>query len=214
MKRIAVIGICLLLLVTALPASASDGATQTYELIALEDGTLAFNAANSPAFWEKPTLKAGEYTTTAGTLILRNSTATDQKIGLRLVTLPYGNDEALRYLNHLHITVRSGSTVLYDGTYSRINDGRGLTLNTQLTAGTQVVYTIDMKCDYNYTGEGLSENDTIDWEFYAVEAAASDEEEETSSPFSDPVLIEVLIACGIAAVLLVGVFILDRIRKR
>lgn len=210
MKKFLMLMMCVVFLgLMAMPATA-DNNTQLYNLGTLGDDTLAFTAENAPAFWERPTLKAGEYTTTAGTLTVRNSTTTEQKIGLRTVELPYDNEEALRYLNHVYVTVRDGDTVLYEGAYSGINDDRDFTLNTLLPANAQITYSIDLRCDYTYAGEGLAEDDLIEWEFYAVTETANETE---STPFSDQALLEVLLACGIAAVLLVGVFLYDRFVK-
>ncbi len=209
MKKVLILTICAVFLcLTAIPAAAGSS-TQLYDLGTLGDNTLVFTAENAATVWERPTLKAGEYTTTAGTLIVRNSTATEQKIGLRTVELPYDNEEALRYLNHVYITVRNGSTVLYEGAYSRINDDRDFTLNTVLPADAQVAYSIDLRCDYTYTGDGLAADDLIEWEFYAV----TETTDETKFSFSDPALFEVLMACGIAAVLLGGIFLYDRFMK-
>ncbi|MBQ9964983.1 MAG: hypothetical protein IJP14_07690, partial [Clostridia bacterium] len=137
----------LLLLASVLPVSAL-GTAQTFELVALGDNTLAFKAQEEPAFWEHPTLKAGEYVEHAGAFIIHNKTTALQKIGLQSVQLPFENEEALRYLNHLTLTVKSGSTVLYEGPYSRINDNGGLSLNTELPANSSIAYTIGLRCDY------------------------------------------------------------------
>lgn len=193
-----------------IPVAANNN-SQLYELNKLGNNTLVFTAKNAPTFWEKPVLKAGEYTTTSGTLTVRNSTSVEQNIKLRTVEFPYNNEEALRYLNHVYITIQKDSAVLYDGPYSRINDDRDFSINAVLAANTEITYSIEMRCDYAYTGEGLATDDLIEWEFYTVQEAA---EEPSSSPFSDPALLEVLVACGIAVLLLGGVFLYDRFLKK
>lgn len=211
MKKLLIPIICVTLLcLSAMPIAAGNN-TQIYNLSALSDNTLVLNTENAVAFWEKPTLKAGEYTTTTGTLIVRNSTATKQNIKLRTVELPYDNEEALRYLNHVHITVSDGSTTLYEGAYSRINDDHDFTISATLSANTEKVYAIDLRCDYTYVGEGLSTNDLIEWEFYTVTEPT---EKADFSTFSDSVLLEMLIACGIAAVLLGSVYLYERLVKK
>lgn len=210
-KKVLILILCVgLFCLAALPVTATDNIVQIYELCALGDNTLAFSAKNTATFWEKPTLKAGEYTTTTGLLIIRNSTASEQKIGLRTIELPYDNEDALRYLNHVYITVQNGNTVLYEGAYSRINDDQSFSLNTVLSAGAQVTYSIDMRCDYTYIGEQLSAEDLIKWEFYVT---VEDTPETSSSPFSDPALFEVIFACGLAVLLLGGIFLYDRFIK-
>ncbi len=200
-----------LLCLIASPVTAADNTTQTYKLNVLGDNTLVFNTQNKATLWEKPTLKAGQYMTTSGMMTVHNCTSVEQKIGLRTVELPYDNEEALRYLNHVYITVRDGSNVLYDGPYSRINDNRDFNLNMILAPNKKMNYFIDLRCDYLYTGNGLTEDDFIKWEFYAVDETSADTVEDTS--FSNPALLEVFIACGIAALLLGGIFAYDRLVK-
>ncbi len=212
MKKFLIFALCTLLLcLIAVPVSADDNTTQTYTLNTLGDSTLVFSTKEAPALWEKPTLKAGQYMTVSGILTVHNNTSAEQKIGLRTVELPYDNEEALRYLNHVYITVRNGSKVLYEGPYSRINDDRDFNLNMMIAANKKMNYFIDLRCDYLYTGKGLAKNDLIKWDFYAVEETPVDTAESTS--FSNPALLEVLIACGIAALLLGGIFVYDRFVK-
>lgn len=216
MKKLLIFVLCAILLsLLAAPLSATaasnDNVTQTYKLTALGDDTLAFSTENAPTLWEKPTLTGGQYMTATGSLTVHNATSTEQKIGLRTVELPFDNEEALRYLNHVYITVRNGSNVLYEGPYSRINDDRDFNLNTVLAANKKVEYFIDLRCEYAYTGNGFAEEDLIKWEFYAVDETADDTAE--SSSFTNPALREVLFACGIAALLLIGIFVYNRFVK-
>ncbi len=211
MKKVSALILCVILLfLMASPAAASNTA-QCFELTLLSDSTLVFTAKNAPTFWEKPTLASGESSLVTGVLIVRNSTAVEQKIGLNTVALPYDNEDALRYLNHVYITVRDDNGILYEGAYSRINDDRDFTMNTMLAANSQVAYSIELRCDYTYTGTGLSSDDLIEWKFYAVTDA--DETVDNTPGFSDPALWEVLCACGVAVALLAGVFLYDRFRR-
>lgn len=211
MKKVLILTLCTVLLaLTVIPVTA-DSDVQIYNLSALGDNALVFTAQSAAAFWEKPTLKAGEYTTTTGTLIVRNSTTTEQKIGLRTVELPYENEEALRYLNHVYITVKNDSTILYEGAYSRINEDRGFSLNTELPPNAEATFFIDLRCDYTYSGDGMAPDDLIKWEFYAVEETAGKVE---SASFSDSTLLEVLAACIIAAALLGGIVLYDWFMKK
>ncbi len=210
MRKILCIAVVVILLSTLIPTVSAEGISQTFDLVALGDKTLVFKAQEAPTFWEKPTLKAGEFTEHIGAFLIRNKTGADQKIGLRTVELPYDNEEALRYLNHIIITVKSGDTVLYEGPYSRINDDGGLEMNIALPADGNAAYTIDLRCDYAYSGSGLGENDLIQWQFFAV----VEEEEPVAVPFSDSALYEVILACGIAVIVLVGTFASDRFWKK
>ena len=207
MKRTPVLIVCLLFLFLMAIPTVADNSTQSYDLNALGDNTLVFTVKNEPTFWERPTLLSGEYSLETGKLIVQNNTSVEQKIGLRTVALPYDNEEALRYLNHVHITVSSNDTILYDGLYSRINDDVDFTMNTVLPANAAVEYTIDLRCDYTYIGDGFSSSDLITWEFYAVQEVVNDADD--SSRFSNPALLQVLVACGVALLLLAGVFLYD-----
>ncbi len=184
----------------------ADPTKQTYELTALADGTVVFTPKSPAAFWEAPTLKTGEFYTKSGQLIFHNRTKTSQEIQLQAVAFPYENEEALRYLNHLHLTVMSGHTVLYEGPYSRINDDTSFNLKTTLESGTWVGYTIRLRCDYNYTGSGLGAQDVIRWEFSSVTPTAADDQVH----FDDQALLEVVLACGIAVIVLAAIFLYDR----
>lgn len=183
-----------------------DPTKQTYELKMHDDGTVVFTPTSPAAFWEAPTLQAGERHTVSGQLIFHNRTNTTQELQLKTVALPYENEDALRYLNHLHLTIMSGNSVLYEGPYSRINDDPTFTLKTVLNAGDWVGYTIQLYCDYNYTGNGLGENDVISWEFLATSPAIADEH----VAFDDQALLEVVLACGIALIVLAAIFLYDR----
>lgn len=184
--------------------------TQTYELTALGDGTVVFTPKAAATFWEAPTLKAGEVPAQSGQLIFHNRTASAQQLGLKTVVLPYDNEDALRYLNHVNLTVMSGNTVLYDGPYSRINDDPTFKLSADLEPGDWVGFTIRMRCDFAYNGEGLADNEVIQWQFYTLSQA----EDTGNEGFSDPALLEVTLACGIAVIVLAGIFLYDRYRKR
>lgn len=198
-----------LLLVIPFPASAAAGNTQTVEL-AQQGNVLTLSAQNSPAFWEYPTLSAGESYTAKGVLTLVNNTQITRTLSLDHVALPYDNPESLRYLNHLILCVTEGDTVLYKGPYSRVNDSNGLSLHRELAAGQSTVLSVSLHCDYTYEGAGLGDNELLDWQFYTFTEKASTVPER----FNDPALLEIAIAVGAVGLLLIGVFVFDRLRKR
>ena len=205
MKKVSVFLLCIILVCLALPVSAV-GVTQTYTLGTLDDGSLAFTIKEEPAFWENPQLKAGETISQIGTFTINNATNANQKIGLYTVQFPYNNDQALQYLNHLHITVKQGNTVLYDGQYSHINDKGALSMNCDLAPGSAVTYSITLRCDYTYTGGGWSTDDLIEWKFYSM----MDNGDVVAAPTTNTALTQFLIACGIAGILIVGVIVYNR----
>ncbi len=198
----------LLLLGTVLSAGAV-GTQQTVVLSQLGDA-LALTAEDAPAAWETPTLKAGEALTDAGLLTLKNTTNQTYTLRLDEVALPYGNTEALTYLNHLHLVLRQNGTVLYNGVYSRINDGGGLQYTCELEAGESAQLEVYLRCDYTAPDvTGFEDGTLIDWKFYTV---VTEEDEEPVS-FTDPALREVLIAAAIALALLGGVAAYEVVRR-
>ena len=198
-----------LLLVIPLPASAAAGNTQTVEL-AQQGNVLTLSAQNSPAFWEYPTLSAGESYTAKGVLTLVNNTQITRTLSLDHVALPYDNPESLRYLNHLILCVTEGDTVLYKGPYSRVNNSNGLSLHRELAAGQSTVLSVSLHCDYTYEGAGLGDNELLDWQFYTFTEKAATVPER----FNDPALLEIAIAVGAVGFLLIGIFVFDHLRKR
>lgn len=209
-NRVIIIGLVLVLvLLLSVSAMAQSNTSQTIALTEQGD-TVILSAQNPPAFWERPALKAGESYTAKGTLTLVNHTQTTRTISLDTVKLPYENETSLRYLNHLVLRVTEGDNVLFDGPYSTINDTGGLLLHRELAAGQSSVLTVSLRADYTCPKEGLAEGEWLDWQFYTFA--------ETVQPvverFKDPALLEIAIAAGAAGLLLVGVLLFDKLRKR
>lgn len=210
-KRIIIIGmVAALLFSLSVMVTAQTNTTQTIE-ITQQDTTVILAAKNPLAFWEQPSLKAGESYTAQGTLTLANNTQKKRTIALDTVKLPYDNEISLRYLNHLIIRICEGENVLFDGAYSTINNAGGLLLHRELEAGQSVVLTISLRCDYAYNNEGgLADGEWLDWKFYTF----TDAVEPVVERFKDPALLEVAIAAGAAGLLLAGVLLFDKLRKK
>lgn len=216
MKKILCAVVTTVLLLTLAFSASAAVKTQTITLARRGTG-LQLTVSNDVTVWERPTLRPGEEYTESGTLTIENKTDTEQTITLDHVALPFDNDDALSYLNHVYITVREGETVKYSGTYSRINDENGLVMSYTMPAHSKVELTIDMRCEYTFTGErtGFEGDDMIEWKFYhvATEPIVKQEEKPTAA-FSDPALREILIAAGTAVILLIGVGVYEVIRRR
>ncbi len=209
-RRVIIVGFVLVLtLLLSISATAQTNNSQTIALTEQGD-TVVLSAQNPPAFWERPTLKAGESYAVNGTLTLVNHTQTTRTISLDTVKLPYENETSLRYLNHLILRVTEGETVLFNGPYSTINDTNGLLLHRKLAAGESSVFTISLYCDYTCPDKGLAEGEWLDWQFYTFTETVKP----TVERFKDPALLEVAIAAGAAGLLLAGVLLFDKLRKR
>lgn len=205
MKRILIVLLCLSLLVVPMTVCAAPlNFIQVFTL-----SSNGFKVEDTPTFWEHPTLKGGDSIVPEGELYIQNKTMHEQRIGLRTVEFPYDDSEAMRYLNHLHITIKDGSTVLYDGAYSRINDGKLFMPERRVKAGESILYSITLSCDFAYNGNGFTDaSDLVQWQFYAIEAGS--DEQGTSDTFSDPILVQLAIAIVLAALVCSGIFVYSR----
>ena len=208
-KSLLVVLVCVLLFsslsVAAITIQEDTGdisnASQTFKMMASGSGDVVITAKKPPVIWEKPTLRSGEYMTRSSSLILQNATKNTQIVELETVELPYDNEDALRYLNHLTITVSNGNEVLYKGPYSRINDKDShFTLQAELPADSQIAYSISLSCDFQYTGTGFDADDQIQWKF-RTKTEVSDKAD-GSEKFTNPILLQVAVALGIALLLL------------
>lgn len=221
MKKLLITTIVCLLVLSSLSANAltvqeADGnisdASQIYRVTALANGTITVVTKNEPTLWEQPTLKAGDYMVRSSSLILHNTTGKTQNIELETVELPYENEAALRYLDHLTITVSNGNTVLYKGPYSRINEDESFVMKAELPTDNQIVFNISLSCDYQYTGAGFGANDLIQWKFRAEvpdngEGNASTDNTES---FANPTLLQVALAAGLSILLLASITLYRR----
>ena len=209
-KRILILGTVIAFLFSfSVLATAQSNTSQTIE-ISKQDEAVILSAKKPLAFWERPSLKAGESYTTKGTLTLVNNTQEKRTIALDTVKLPYDNETSLRYLNHLILRVCENENILFEGPYSTINDTGGLLLHRELEAGQSSVLTISLRCDYTHNGEGLAEGEWLDWQFYTFTETV----EPVVERFKDPALLEVAIAAGAAGLLLAGVLLFDKLRKK
>ena len=152
-----------------LAASADSVDEKTVALVNGAGGVaLEMTPEEEPAVWEYPLLEGGT-ARRAGTLRLVNNS--DKTVDFRLsgIQLPYGDEEALTYLNSLLITVKEGDAVLYDGSFSHIADADGgLTIAMEgWKPGEERVLTISMRCLFTYTGDPLEVSKPITWEYAA-----------------------------------------------
>ncbi len=204
MKRILCVITVLLLLFTFGVSAVSD--TQQITLVEYTEGVFTFVTKNAATVWETPSLRAGEVRTDAGILTIINNTDNTQTVRLSTVVLPYDDPEVLEYLNHIHLTVRQGYTVLYDGKYSGINAAQEPVINIELEAGSTRNFTIDMRCDYTYAGDRFAGEHLLEWQFTNI-PLATEEEVDTPSFFSDTLVLQWLIA---AVLTVVAVWIIRR----
>ena len=174
LTRLIAVALCALVL-AALPLTAyaeqpesMQTLSKTYSLHMSETYGFISETPETPSFWEYPILRAGE-DYTEGTLTVRNDSNNIASMWLEEITLPYGNEAKLSYLDHLELTVSEGDKVLYDGTYAHINDEEGgLSISyDSMAPGEEHVYTIKMRCRYSYAGDPTADVSQLSWGFKA-----------------------------------------------
>ena len=164
MKRITIVGVCLLALclwvLGACPASAEAAdSARTF----IWNGAALQSDDQTAAFWEYPQLIAGQ-TRTNGTLTFINQSLGAMTVDLSDVQRPYDDEAALAYLGALRLTVRDGDCVLYNGIFSHINDN-GLAEPITVSGGETRTLSIDLSCDFAYTGDASCGEQVIYWNF-------------------------------------------------
>lgn len=143
------------------------------------------------------------------TLRISNEDKGAVDVRLKEVVLPYGDEEALAYLDALRIRVTDGDTVLYDGAYTRIAEEGGLALTVkELPRGSSHTFGIELYCSFGYTGEPIGLQVRWDWE--ASPAAVTNDVPAPEQPVW--VLVSVCVAGGL--VILCGVLGALNLTKR
>ena len=149
---------------TSAPADTADDSSAVTESMQIFEKTYTLHMDQyrgeilsdtlAAAFWEYPVFAGGQRYTVDGLLVIRNDSHMVADVKLDHVSLPYGDEQKMKYLNHLMITVTElteegqtvaqttvtaddgtqvtaapqtamTETVVFDGPYSRINDTEG-----------------------------------------------------------------------------------------
>lgn len=171
MKRITrwlIACLVILLLVSAAGNVAAEELSKTYTLQMSETQGSIGITPETPAFWEYPVFYAGE-DHIEGTMTVKNASNYTATMTLLDIALPYGDEQRMGYLDQLLVTVKEGDTVLFDNTYSHINDAEGgLQLHYEnMAPGEEHTYTIKMRCLYTYAGDPNADAVTMLWNFSA-----------------------------------------------
>ncbi len=176
-KRVTALALCVMLLFGAVCTVRAEEPTKTVALFMDETQGRIDVTPSDAAFWEYPTLRAGE-DRSAGTLVVKNTGTQTAAMTMEAVPLPYGDEQRMAYLDHLTLTVKEGDTVLYDNTYSHINDPEGgLRLAySEMAPGEEHTYTVKMSCDYTYAGDPTVDAMTMPWTFTARAVTTTYEE--------------------------------------
>lgn len=190
--------ISLLCVLCALPASAAARKELTLSLVVRENAQFERDSAD-PAFWEWPALSAGQ-SLTGGQLVLRNTSAYDVQFSLDAVELPYEDVEMVPYLNAITLVIRLGEEELFHDRFAKL-DGFHYDFGT-LAAEESRTLSIDMHCDFAYTGKVTSVKEAVCWTFSAQSGGTALE------VVPDTTLPVEAVALGAGAAVVVGVCLL------
>lgn len=183
-KRIAALLLCLCVMI-AMPmaVSAENESMKTvskiYTLHISETYGAIEASPDTPAFWEYPVLRAGE-DYIEGMIVVHNDSAYIASMSLNGVTLPYGDDAKLSYLDHLMLTVKKDGEVIYDNTYAHVNDEEGgLKIDLMnMAPGEEHMFTVKLRCLYTYEGDPYADASQLTWNFGAKSETTVVEEPE------------------------------------
>lgn len=160
--------LCALLMLSTLSVASAEDFQKIYTLRMSETSGSIEVTPGGAAFWEYPVLRAGE-DHVEGTMVVKNASDYTASMELLDIALPYGDAQRMAYLDQLLLTVKEGDTVLFDNTYSRINDvegGLNIRLD-QMAPGEEHTYTVKLRCRYTYTGDPAVDAVTMLWDFSA-----------------------------------------------
>ena len=149
MKRILLI--CLAFCCLCLTAFA-QGEEREYRLT--QDGSnFSFDMTEGElTFWEAPQLTTGQ-SREGGVITLRNETDRFVDFTLVSVSLPYGDQNALTYLDGVSLVIREGDTVLYHGPFTRLMDEDRAPIRFEnVEPGGVRQLSLSAFCAYTYTG--------------------------------------------------------------
>ena len=111
---------------------------------------------DTATFWEYPILAKGQ-SRSDGRFTIQSDITGDAVIEMTGVALPYDNEEAIAYLNALHLkVVDDKGNIVYDDSYAHIadvdQDGNMKIMKFTIRGGEKVDYSISLSCDFGFTG--------------------------------------------------------------
>ncbi len=124
-----------------------------------EDGKLVLSATQS-AFWETPTLAAGQ--SVEGVLTVENYARYPARMVLEEIKFPKEGTEGFDYLSQLQITVSAGSEVLYSGPYTKLTADSLKIDHEGMSYGAEHSYYIALFCSFGCTA---TPGGTVEWDF-------------------------------------------------
>ncbi len=209
-----------LMLMLALAISASAVTDEvTYELTRDGSRVSLERTTADTAFWEAPSLSAGQ-TRTGGRLTLHNNTDRTAVFTLREIELPYDLEEALRYLDAVNVVIKDAESgaVYYSGRYSHIADNRAPEVRLEVPAGGSHTLEMAISCAYAYKSN-VPASRSIVWTFGAELQSASPSKttkagaDDAPPTWSELFWLYVVLVVGILLLLGVIAWLLHKLRE-
>ncbi|MBO5797613.1 MAG: hypothetical protein J6R77_04605 [Clostridia bacterium] len=159
------LALLLALLIASVSFSVSAAGNETLYILSQEGSTFTMNQQEGElAFWEAPDVTTGQ-SHAGGTLTLRNDSNRPVDFVLSSVSLPYGNEAALTYLDAVTLIVKQGETEVYHGTFTHLMDTERPEIRlSDVLPGEQAQLTLSISCAYTYTG-GIPSYNSLVWTF-------------------------------------------------
>lgn len=173
---------------TQVTAAQESDSIKTYTITESEGGTIIENPTHR-MFWEYPVVPAGQSRT--GKIYIKNDTDYELDLSPSSVILPFDNQQALKYLSYLHLTlINSKGQTVFDGRYTEITENGGIDFPSPAPGKTEGLI-ITVRCRFDYTGKPEDETAPVRWE---VSAKKKQVERQKAPGFVVPAVIIVVLA--------------------
>lgn len=179
--------LCVLLtlcLVWACGGMTAFAVTDTAEYVFSQDseGFLFHQTEGELTFWEAPNVVTGQ-TRSGGVITLKNAADRTVDFTLASVSLPYGDTEALTYLDAVTLVIEQDGSEVYRGPFTRLMDhDRAPITVTDVPAGESRELHMTVSCAFTYTGS-VPSYESLVWTF---EPTFEPKATVPTSPLSDP----------------------------
>lgn len=115
-------------------------------------------------FWEAPNVVTGQ-TRSGGVITIKNETDRTADFTLTSVSLPYGNEAALTYLDAVTLVIEQDGQVVYHAPFTRLMDGDRASIRiANVPAGESRKLTMTVSCSFTYTG-AVPSYESLVWTF-------------------------------------------------
>ncbi|MBE6757567.1 MAG: hypothetical protein E7552_03330 [Ruminococcaceae bacterium] len=128
------------------------------------EGYLFQQTEGDLTFWEAPNVVTGQ-TRSGGVITLKNAADCTVDFSLASVSLPYGDVEALAYLDAVTLIIEQDGREVYRGPFTRLMDGdRAPITVTDVPAGESRELHMTVFCAFTYTGS-VPAYESLVWTF-------------------------------------------------